>query len=85
MNATLTPLQRAKLLLPFMSMEEKIAQLNRPNKVSPDLLRTGVGLLMHTTYCSSAMTNVTEVVRSRNDLQRKFLSTGVGARLGAFA
>eukprot|EP01047_Picozoa_sp_COSAG01_P057623 COSAG01_NODE_6684_length_3545_cov_1.480267_2_plen_728_part_00 len=35
---------------------------------------------MHTTFCCGA--NATDTVRRRNELQAKFLSTGVGARLG---
>lgn len=71
--------ERIELLLPQMSLAEKIAQLNRPNDVTNESLITGVGLLMHTTFMAA---NVTETVRKRNALQRQFLSTGVGKRLG---
>ena len=35
---------------------------------------------MHSTYCCGG--NVTDTIRRRNDLQRQFLSAGVGLRLG---
>jgi hypothetical protein len=71
--------ERIELLLPQMSLEEKIAQLNRPNAVTNATLTSGVGLLMHTTFLGA---NVTDTVRRRNALQRQFLETGVGKRLG---
>jgi beta-glucosidase len=71
--------ERIELLLPQMSLAEKIAQLNRPNGVTNESLVSGVGLLMHTTFMAA---NVSETVRKRNALQRQFLSTGVGKRLG---
>ena len=73
-------LERVSLLLPHLTLEEKVAQLGRPNAVTPAVIESGVGLLMHTTYCCGQ--NATATVRARNALQQKFLSTGVGKRLG---
>ena len=76
--------ERVQLLLPQLTVTEKIHQLIRPDGAMGDYLEYGVGLLEFGSVLTkdSNIRTPLQLIRARNALQQKFLAAGPGKRLG---